>query len=325
MEATSTRQSQPSTAGAIRGVMPASDSARRFKNSVAMAVVVLPFIGTVAGAVLLWGHGVSALDLWLLVVMYVLTITGITAGFHRHFAHRAFKARPSVRWILGILGSMSAQGPLLFWVATHRRHHIFSDGPGDPHSPNQHGSGFAGTLKGLWHAHIGWMFSKEITSWAHYCADLLRDRTSFTINQTYFIWVLLGFAFPAAVGGLVTQSWQGAFTGFLWGGLIRMFLVNHACWCVGSFCHVFGYRPFDNKDRSANNYLVALVSFGEGLQNNHHAFPNSANHKVRWWEPDISAWIIRLMAVVGLVYEVKLPTASQLAKAYAGGTGAGEY
>jgi len=292
----------------IRGVVKASREARRYQQTVAFLVVVVPFVAVALAAWAPWGRPASALDLALLVVMYVLTIAGVTIGFHRHFAHRAFDAPRGTRWLLGILGSMAGQGPLLFWVATHRRHHIFSDQAGDPHSPNLVKPGPFRVLRGLWHSHIGWMFGDDITSWAHYSADHLRDPLTFRLNQTYFVWVALGLVAPAAVGGIATGTWAGAATGLLWGGLVRMFLANHISWCVGSVCHVFGARRFDNRDRSANNYLVALFSFGEGLQNNHHAFPNSANHRVYWWEPDLSATLIQCMKWLGMVRDVKVPS-----------------
>lgn len=278
----------------IRGVVKASREARRYQQTVAFLVVVVP----------LWwrwrpgrlGRPASALDLALLVAMYVLTIAGVTIGFHRHFAHRAFDAPRSAlaaswaRWRAGAAAVLEAM---------HRRHHIFSDQAGDPHSPNLVKPGPFRVLRGLWHSHIGWMFGDDITSWAHYSADHLRDPLTFRLNQTYFVWVALGLAVPAAVGGLATGTWAGAATGLLWGGLVRMFLANHISWCVGSVCHVFGARRFDNQDRSANNYLVALFSFGEGLQNNHHAFPNSANHRVYWWEPGSERHVDSVHEVAG--------------------------
>ncbi len=301
---------------AIRGVMKASPQARRYQRTIAFLIVVIPFAGVLAAAAHLWGWHVSALNLILLAVMYTLTIVGITAGFHRHFTHRAFEAAIPVRWALGILGSMAGQGPLLFWVATHRRHHAFSDREGDPHSPHTDGhTPIHGIWRGIWHAHLGWMFSDEITSWPHYAADHMRDKLTFRLNQTYFFWLFLGLALPAAIGGLVTMRWSGALSGFLWGGLVRMFLANHVCWCVGSVCHAFGTRPFQNRDHSANNYVVALLAFGEGLQNNHHAFPGSANHRVAWWEPDLSSWIIHGLKKLGLVWSVRVPTHEEVEEA----------
>jgi stearoyl-CoA desaturase (delta-9 desaturase) len=197
---------------------------------------------------------------------------------------------------------------LVTWVASHRRHHAYSDQPGDPHSPNLQGSGWRGLLHGLWHAHVGWMFSDELTDWSRFARDVMQDRTLFKIHQSYFLWVGLGLLLPLVLGGLLTGTWMGAATGLLWGGFVRMFLVNNGSWAVGSVCHVFGSRPFNNRDHSANNYLVAIWTFGEGLQNNHHAFPSSASHALTWWEPDVSMGFIRLLQALGLVWDVKTPS-----------------
>ena len=283
-------------------------SVRRLQWSIAFGVVVIPFLGVIVAGVLFWRRGMGWVEGGALLVMYVLCMLGITVGFHRHFAHRSFSTSRPMSLLFGVLGSMAAQGPLLFWVATHRRHHAFSDEPGDPHSPNLNGSGLSGLLCGLWHAHIGWMFSDEATDLVDFARDLLRDRDLFTIHRTYLFWVYSGLALPALVCGLLTLTWTGALQGFLWGGLVRVFLVNHASWCVGSVSHVFGTRPFETRDYSANNYWVALLTFGEGLQNNHHAFPSSFSHAVRWWQPDFSAVVIRCLRFAGLVWDVKYPS-----------------
>lgn len=292
----------------VRGVVTLSPSARKLQRSIAFAVVCVPLLATAVALALAFWRGIGAVELGTLGVMYTLCIVGSTVGLHRHFAHRAFRARRPVRVALAALGSMAAQGPLVYWVASHRRHHAYSDQPGDPHSPNLHGGGWRGLVRGLWHAHIGWMFSDEISDWVHFARDILQDRSVFRVHQSYFTWVLLGLAIPAALGAAWTGTWSGAALGFLWGGLVRMCLVNHASWCVGSVCHVFGTRPFDNRDHSANNYWVALFTFGEGLQNNHHAFPSSAAHGLRWWQPDPALWIIRVLELFGLVWDVKIPT-----------------
>jgi stearoyl-CoA desaturase (delta-9 desaturase) len=260
-------------------------------------------------------HGTGWLEWGLLALMYFLCSVGTNVGLHRHFAHCSFSARRPVRLGLAVLGAMAAQGPLVTWVATHRRHHAYSDLPGDPHSPNLHGSGWRGVLLGLWHAHVGWMFSDELSDWGRFARDVLQDRTLFKIHQTYFVWVVLGLVIPAALGGLLTGSWMGVWLGLLWGGLVRMFVVNNGAWAVGSVCHVFGTRPFNNRDHSANNYPVALLTFGEGLQNNHHAFPSSAAHAVAWWQPDLALYVIRLLQGLGLVWNVKLPSRKAIAEA----------
>lgn len=297
----------------VAGLSAASIATRRVQRMVAGIVVIVPLVGTLVAILQTCLVGVGWLELGVLGFMYPVCILGATVGFHRHFTHRAFQAHPTIRVALAIVGSMAAQGPMVYWVASHRRHHQYSDQPGDPHSPNLHGAGWRGLLNGLWHAHVGWMFSSELTDWQHFAQDTLRDQVAFWAHRTYFRWVLLGLALPAALGGLIAQSWLGAAQGFLWGGLVRIFLVNHAAWCVGSVCHVFGSRPFDNRDLSANNFLVALATFGEGLQNNHHAFPSSAAHGLAWWEPDFSMWFIRALEAVGLVWDVKVPSAQMIA------------
>jgi stearoyl-CoA desaturase (delta-9 desaturase) len=278
------------------------------QQRVAAAVVVLPFLAVMFAGWQVHAGGVGPVEWGLLAGMYVACILATTVGFHRLFTHRAFKAHPTVRVVLAAVGSMAAQGPLLYWVASHRRHHAYSDQPGDAHSPNLHGGGLKGMLHGLWHAHIGWMFSEEQSDWAHFARDVMQDRLLFSFHQTYFSWVALGLLVPAALGGLLTGSWLGAANGLLWGGLVRMFLVNHASWCVGSVCHVWGWRPFRTHDKSANNYPVAFFTFGEGLQNNHHAFQNSAAHALAWWQPDFSMTVIRALQGLGLVWDVKVPT-----------------
>ena len=283
-------------------------SVRRLQWMIAFGVVFVPFLGVVAASIIFRNRGIGWVEVSSLVVMYLLCMLGITVGFHRHFAHRSFSTSRAMRLVLGVCGSMAAQGPLLFWVSTHRRHHKFSDQPGDPHSPNLHGEGLWGMITGLWHSHIGWMFTVEQTDLVEFARDVFQDPAMFMIHRTYLWWVAAGLALPAVVCGLVTMSWTGALLGFVWGGLVRMFLVNHAAWCVGSISHVFGSRPFRTGDHSANNYLVAVLAFGEGLQNNHHAFSGAYAHAIRWWQPDLSAWVIQLMKTAGLAWDLKFPS-----------------
>jgi len=283
-------------------------SAQRHKQLVAFLVVAPPLLGTVLAGFLAVRHGVSWVELTTLGVMYLVCMLGITIGFHRYFAHRSFETSPGFARVLAAMGSMAAQGPLLFWVATHRSHHAYSDQEGDPHSPNLHGSHAWGLLHGWWHAHIGWMFSSQMAEWNHFAHDLMRDRRTFSFHQQYLFWVIAGLVLPTVLGGILAQSWQGAWLGFLWGGLVRICLVNQASWCVGSVCHMFGTRPFRTDDRSANNHIVAVLAFGEGLQNNHHAFPSCYSHRVRWWEPDLSATVLVCLRAVGLVWNLKFPS-----------------
>jgi stearoyl-CoA desaturase (delta-9 desaturase) len=289
-------------------------SRTRMQRRIATAVIVVPIIGTVAAIAIAMRNGIGSIEIVSFAAMYLAAMGGTTIGFHRYFTHKSFETSRRMRIALAILGSMAAQGPLLFWVAMHRRHHSFSDRPGDPHSPHVEGERKFGTLAGLWHAHIGWMLSQETADWVNYARDLMRDRTVFRVHQTYFVWLTAGLLLPAIIVGLGTMSWRAAGLAFLWGGLVRMFVANQASWCVGSLCHYFGARPFDTHDHSANNYAVAVMTFGEGLQNNHHAFPSSAKHAILWWEPDFSWILIRLLALFGLVWDVRQPSLEAIAR-----------
>ncbi|HEY0696685.1 MAG TPA: acyl-CoA desaturase [Micromonospora sp.] len=280
---------------------------RRIKRFSALTTMILPFLGTVAAAWLLWQGRVTPTDVVLFVVMYFVHMAGASIGLHRYLAHKAFKTSRATEAVLMVSGSMAAQGPLMFWVTTHRRHHRFSDREGDPHSPNLHGTGIKGRLHGLWYAHMPWMLSAETSKWSVFAPDVLRDRRLMWFHRTYPVWVLSGLALPAVVGFAVEGTAMSALSGLIFGGLARIFVANQAAWCVGSICHAFGGRPFDNDDRSANNWPVAVLTFGEGLQNNHHAFPGSFRHGVRWWEPDLSGWLIAGLAKLRVVWDLREP------------------
>jgi stearoyl-CoA desaturase (delta-9 desaturase) len=293
----------------VVGASTANARARRRERRIALVVVLTPFLALVLAIVLLWGRGVGPIELGLLAGMYSLTMTGLTAGFHRHFSHNSFQATPAVRVGLAILGSMGAQGPVLYWAAIHRRHHAFSDRQGDPHSPHLSGEGWLGWLRGLWHAHVGWLFVHEVTDWGRYVLDLLRDRMVYRINRLYFVWVLLGLAIPAALGGLLAWSWEGAGLGLLWGGLVRVCLCQHTVWAVNSLGHLYGSAPYRTQthDESRNNFWLSFAAFGDNWHNNHHAFPYSAMHGLRWWQIDLAGYLIRGLRLLGLVWDVKAP------------------
>jgi stearoyl-CoA desaturase (Delta-9 desaturase) len=291
----------------IAGVTPASVSFQKMERRIALIVVITPFLGLVAAILLFWQRGIRPFDLVILAVMYSLAVLGIGIGYHRLASHRSFETSSAIRIILTILGSMAAEGPVLYWAAIHRRHHKYSDQVGDPHSPHLHEEGLRGFVSGLWHAHMGWLFVHEVTDWVHYIPDLLRDRALFRVNRLYFLWVFLGLALPTAAGFLFTGTGQGALEGFLWGGLVRIFFDHHVTWSVNSICHVYGARPFQTKDESRNNIWMALPSFGEGWHNNHHAFPSSAYHGLKWWQLDLNGLVIRLLKVTGLAWNVKVP------------------
>jgi stearoyl-CoA desaturase (delta-9 desaturase) len=277
-----------------------------------LLAVVLPLGAFIVGIVMLWGSGVSGIHLAILLVGYVLTVLGITLGFHRLFTHRSFETPRIVKAALAVLGSMAVQGPLLKWVGTHRRHHQVSDGDGDPHSPHGHGDGLLGILIGLWHAHLGWLFRGDAAGLERYVGDLRRDRIATVISKLFPLWVVVGLFLPALAGGLLTMSWKGALLGFLWGGLARVFLVHHVTWSINSICHVWGRRPFRTGDHSRNNLVFGIIGLGEGWHNNHHAFPTSARHGFRWWQIDFSYYLIKLMSWMGLAWKIRLPAADAL-------------
>ena len=291
----------------IVGVTPASPASQRMEQRIALVIVITPFLGLLATILLFWQQSIRPFDLVIFAGMYSLSMLGIGVGYHRLVSHRSFETFRAVRVIFAILGSMAGQGPVLYWAATHRRHHKYSDHVGDPHSPHLHGEGLRGLVLGLWHAHMGWLFVHEVTDWGHYIPDLLRDKALFAVNRLYFLWVLLGLALPAGLGFLFIGTWQGILEGFLWGGLVHIFFDHHVTWSVNSICHVYGNRPFQTTDESRNNIWMALPSLGEGWHNNHHAFPSSAFHGLKWWQIDLNGLTIRLLKVVGLAWNVKVP------------------
>jgi stearoyl-CoA desaturase (delta-9 desaturase) len=278
---------------------------------------VLPFFGTLGAIALAFVRPVSWLDIGLFFAMWLATGLGISAGYHRLFTHRSFKTVTPVRALLAILGCMAGQGAVISWVAMHRRHHECADHEGDMHSPNLHGTGIRGRIQGFVHAHYTWMFKHEYPNVAHYVPDLLRDLTIVRIARLYRLWVVLGLLIPTLVGGLLTQSWIGALTGFLWGGVVRMFVVGHSMWALNSVLHTIGSQPFrlreNPNDNSRNNWLLAALAWGEGWHNNHHAFPNSASFGLAWYRVDIAYWFIALLHVVGLAWNVKVPTKERIA------------
>ena len=275
--------------------------------------VSFPFLGLIAAIVLFWGHGVSWLDLGLLLGMYSFCALGVTLGFHRMFTHRALQCGPVLRFIVAVAGSTSVQGPLLQWCAVHRRHHQHSDRAGDPHSPHLHGPGVAGVLQGMWHAHLGWLFAPEPPDLGRSIPDLLGDPVLVFVDRFFWLWVVLGWALPGVFAGLLMHSWVAALEGFLWGGLVRTFVHHHITWSINSVCHVWGTRPFAVPDQSRNNALFGLLAFGEGWHNNHHAFPTSARQGLRWWQIDLTWWCILLLRGLGLVRNIRVPAARAIA------------
>jgi stearoyl-CoA desaturase (Delta-9 desaturase) len=267
---------------------------------------IVPFLGVIAALVLVWNKAVGPPDLVAFTIMYAVGGLGVSTGYHRLLAHRSFKTYRPLKICFAAAGAMAGQGPPLTWTAHHRRHHRVADKPGDPHSPYLgHAPGWRGVLKGLWHAHLGWLFDRDLTSDPiRYCPDLARDKDIRFISKYFLVFVLAGIAVPGLIGYALTQTWQGFATGALWGGLVRFFVGNHATYAVNSVGHYFGRRRFDTPDESRNVAWLSILSFGESWHNNHHAFPRSAAHGMRWWEFDISALVIRALERVGLAWDV---------------------
>jgi stearoyl-CoA desaturase (delta-9 desaturase) len=275
----------------------------RIERTANLAGVVLPFVGTLAAIVMLWNRAVDLTDLIVLVVMYMVTAVGITVGFHRLLTHRAFASYPWVERTFAVLGSLSVQGSVMDWVADHRKHHAHTDREGDPHSPHVgHGSG----LSGLWHAHVGWLLETQgQADWRKYAAELYEDPAMRMIGRRFPQLAVLSLVIPTVADwALHDFTAAGALRGLVWGGLVRIFFVHHVTWSVNSVCHFFGSRRFDLDDHSTNVSWLAVLSLGESWHHNHHAFPRSAYHGLRWWEVDPSGVIIAGMQKVGLAWNV---------------------
>ncbi len=267
---------------------------------------VVPLLGTVAAVALLWDHLVHPADLVVFAVMYVIVGMGVSIGYHRLLTHRSFATSRPLRFLFAAAGAMAGQGQPIIWTAHHRRHHRLADKPGDPHSPyGGDRTDLRGAVAGLAHAHLGWLFDRELTSDPiRYCPDVARDKDMRFISKHFIAFVVAGIALPALLGFLLTGTLGGAATGALWGGLVRFFLGNHITYAVNSVGHYFGGRRFATPDESRNVAWLALPSFGEAWHNNHHAFPRSASHGMRWWELDLSAQVINGLERLGLVWDV---------------------
>ena len=271
-----------------------------------LSAVVVPFAATVAAVVLLWNDLVGLSDLAMMGALYVLTGLGVTVGFHRLLTHRSFRTSKPLEYAFAVLGSMAVQGPVIGWVADHRKHHAHTDVEGDPHSPHVgHGHGVRGVLRGLWHAHAGWLMVEQgRADWRRYARDLYEDRGMRFLSRHFVALVVVSLAVPALAGYALSGSVAGAATGLLWAGLVRIFLVHHVTWSVNSICHFLGRRRFETDDESRNVFWLALPSFGESWHHNHHAFPRSAVHGLRRWELDPSGAVIAAMEKVGLARNV---------------------
>ncbi len=277
-------------------------------------IVVGPIAGLIAAVWLSWGRGADLADLWLALFFYLVTGFGVTVGFHRCLTHRSFTARPALRVALAVAGSMSFQGEVIGWVATHRRHHAFTDRPGDPHSPYRYGSGLAGQLRGVLHAHTGWLFGHDPTPPQRYAPDLLADRTMRRISKAFPALCAASLALPFAAGWAIGGTWQAALLGLVWAGLARIFLLQHITWSVNSLCHLLGNRPFTTRrhDRATNLWPLAVLSLGESWHNMHHSDPACARHGVDRGQIDLSAGLIRTLERIGWASAVRWPTPVRL-------------
>jgi stearoyl-CoA desaturase (delta-9 desaturase) len=283
------------------------------------AFIVIPFLAVLFAIPVAWGGWLGWTDVLIALFMYVLTGHGITVGFHRLFTHRSFKPSRPLKVALAIAGSMAIQGPVIRWVADHRRHHKFSDRDGDPHSPWRYGESLRGLTKGFFHSHMGWLFDTEQTPQRKYAPDLLKDRDIVRVSRQFPGWVAISLLLPAVLGAIIAPLttdaawWQGALTAFFWGSLVRVSLLHHVTWSINSICHTVGTQPFVSRDRSGNVWWLAVPSLGESWHNLHHADPTCARHGVLRGQVDSSARVIWLFERLGWVSSVRWPVKERLA------------
>jgi len=276
--------------------------------------VAVPFLALVAAIPIAWGWGLGWHDVIIAVFFYYVSGLGIAMGFHRYFTHLSFKAKPGLRIALAIAGSLAIEGPILNWVADHRRHHKYSDREGDPHSPWRFGSDWKALTKGLAWAHIGWMFDRNRTSQEKFCPDLLSDAKIVRISRAFPQLVAATLLAPALIGGLWSLSWQGALTAFFWGSLVRVAFLHHVTWSINSICHTFGKEEFEVRDKSRNVNWLAILSFGESWHNLHHADPTCARHGALRGQIDTAGRLIWFAEKFGWAYDVRWPDATKLTK-----------
>jgi stearoyl-CoA desaturase (delta-9 desaturase) len=282
-------------------------------EQVALALFIgVPFLALLAAVPVAWGWGLGWHDIVIAVVMYAVAGHGITVGFHRHFTHGSFKASRGLKVALAVAGSMAIQGPVVRWVADHRRHHAFSDREGDPHSPWRYGETIPALAKGLWWAHTGWLFDVEQTPRSKYAPDLMADTDLQKVDRAFPLIVAGSMLLPAVVGGLWSMSWQGALAAFFWASLVRVSLLHHVTWSINSICHTIGERPFKSRDKSGNVWWLALLSMGESWHNLHHADPTCARHGVEKGQIDSTARVIWAFEKLGWATDVRWPVAKRI-------------
>jgi stearoyl-CoA desaturase (delta-9 desaturase) len=292
--------------------IPTTEFKARWEQIALAIFIAVPLLAIAAAGFVLWGRGLSVTDVVLSLVFYAITLHGITVGFHRYFTHGSFKATRPLRIALAIAGSMAIEGPVTRWVADHRRHHAFSDAEGDPHSPWRYGNDFRSLTKGLWHAHIGWLFDVEQTDQKRFTPDLLADPDIARISRLFPVWVATSLLLPALLGGLITMSWTGALSAFFWASVVRIGVLHHMTWSINSICHTWGARPFETRDRAVNVWWLAAFSGGESWHNLHHADPTCARHGVDRGQIDSSAVVIRGFERLGWARDVRWPKPERL-------------
>jgi stearoyl-CoA desaturase (Delta-9 desaturase) len=280
--------------------------------------VAVPMLALVAAIPLAWGWGLGWHDVIIAVAFYYISGLGIAMGFHRYFTHLSFKAKPGLRIALAIAGSLAIEGPVLSWVADHRRHHKYSDREGDPHSPWRFGDDWKALSKGLVWAHIGWLFDSNQTSREKFCPDLIADRRILRISKGFGALVAVSLLAPPLIGGLWSWSWQGALTAFFWGSLVRVAFLHHVTWSINSICHTFGKEEFEVRDKSRNVNWLAILSFGESWHNLHHADPTCARHGALRGQIDTAARLIWFAEKLGWAYDVRWPDETKLARKQTG-------
>jgi stearoyl-CoA desaturase (delta-9 desaturase) len=302
-----------SAASTVPGVEPDEIEQKRTGEQVALGMfIAVPFLALLAAIPVAWGWGLGWHDIIIAVVMYAISGHGVTVGYHRHFTHGSFKAKRGLKVALAVAGSLAIEGPVVRWVADHRRHHAFSDREGDPHSPWRYGETVPALIKGLWWAHTGWLFDVEQTPRGKYAPDLMADTDIRKVDSAFPALVAVSMLLPPLVGGLWSMSWQGALTAFFWGSLVRVALLHHVTWSINSICHTIGQRPFKSRDKSGNVWWLAFLSMGESWHNLHHADPTCARHGVEKGQIDSTARVIWAFEKLGWATDVRWPVAKRL-------------
>ncbi|MDT7728694.1 MAG: hypothetical protein QOI21_5270 [Actinomycetota bacterium] len=315
MTATLDRSQPAGDPPSARGPKPIISGRRGFPIQLSVYFgVIAPLAALVTAVPFAWGWGLNWVDVGIFLVFYCVSGLGITVAYHRYFTHGSFKAKRWLHVAMAIAGSMAVQGPVITWVADHRRHHAFSDRDGDPHSPWAFGTTPVAIVKGFWHAHMGWLFERDQSNAERFAPDLVKDPAIKKVDELFWLWTLLSLTLPALLGGLITWSFAGALSAFFWAGLVRICVLHHVTWSVNSICHMIGERPFAARDKSANFWPLAIFSFGESWHNLHHADPTSARHGVQRGQIDLSARLIWIFEKLGWVHSVRWPTPQRLAK-----------